>query len=67
MEIRGVAKYLDDCKSSDQQARGALKYTSTTHLEELTMEQIYSIQYPEVFEDMDATHVISAVMYGSDA
>ena len=67
VEISGAANYLDDRKSSDQQARVALKYTSTTHLEELTMEQIHSIQYPEVFEDTDATHVVSAVLYGSDA
>ena len=67
VEVSGAAKYMEDRKSSEQQARVTLKYTSTTHFEELTMEQIQSIQYPEVFDDVDATHIVSAVQYGSDA
>ena len=67
IQVSGAAKYMNDRKSSAQQARVTLKYTSTTRFEELTMEQIGSIQYPEVFDDVDATHVVSAVLYGADA
>lgn len=67
VQVSGAAKYIDDRKTSEQQARVTLKYTSTTHFEELTMEQIGSIQYPKVFDDVDATHVVSGVLYGSDA
>ncbi len=67
VKVSGSAEYLDDRKTSAQQARVTLKYSSTTHFEELTMEQISKIQHPNIFEDMDATHVVTGVLYGSDA
>ena len=67
VEVSGAAKFLDDKKSSEQQARVTLQYSSTTHFEQLTMEQIGAIQYPKVLEDHHATHVVTGIVFGSDA
>lgn len=67
VQVSGAAKYIDDRKSSEQQARVTLKYTSTSRFEEMSMEQMASIQYPEVLDDADATHVVSGALYGADA
>ena len=67
VNVSGSAKYIDDRKSSKQHSRVTLKYSSTTRFEELSMEQIKGIQYRDVLEDGDATHVVTGVLYGSDA
>lgn len=67
VEVRGAAKFLDDKKSSEMQARVTLKYTTTTRFEQLTMEQLGAIEYPDVLADHRATHVVTGVTYGSDA
>lgn len=67
VNVSGAAEYIDDRKSSQQQARVTLKYSSTSRFDELSMEQIKGIQYPDVLEDSDATHVVTGVIYGSDA
>lgn len=65
--VGGAAKFLDDKKYSEQQARVTLKYSSTSRFEQLTMEQLGAIQYPQVLDDHHATHVVTGVTYGSDA
>lgn len=67
VKVSGAAKFLDDKKSSNQQARVSLKYSSTTHFEQLTMDQLGAIQYPQVLDDNHATHVVTGILYGSDA
>ncbi len=67
VEINGAAKYLDDDKSSERQARVTLKYSSTSRFEQLTMEQISGIQFTKVLDDKTATHVVTGITYGTDA
>ncbi len=67
VDVSGAAKFLNDKQSSEQQARVTLKYSSTTHFEQLTMEQLGALQYPEVLDDHHATHIVTGIQYGSDA
>ena len=67
VQVSGAAKYLDDRKSSKQQSRVSLKYWSTSRFDQLTMDQLGHIQYPKVFSDKMATHVVVGVLYGADA
>ena len=67
VQVSGSAKYLDDRKSSKHQSRVSLKYWSTSRFDQLTMEQLGNIQYPEVFSNKIVTHVVAAVLYGADA
>ena len=67
IEVGGAAEYLNDEKTSERQARVTLKYSSLSRFEQLTMEQIGSIQYPKVLDDNTATHVVTGISYGTDA
>ena len=69
VNVSGSAKYLDDQKSSKQQARVSLKYSMTSRFEQLTMQHLAvdKVQHPNVFENGDATHVVTAVLYGAEA
>ena len=67
VEVSGSGKYLDDRKSSKQQSRVSLKYWSTSRFDQLTMDQLGNIQYPDVFSSKTATHVVTGVLYGADA
>jgi len=66
IEIGGAGKYLNDERTSERQARVTLKYSSTSRFEQLTMEQIGSIQYPKELDDNKATHVVTGITYGTD-
>ncbi|XP_072508410.1 stonustoxin subunit alpha-like isoform X2 [Notamacropus eugenii] len=69
VEIGGSAKYLNDIKTSQQQARVTLKYSMTTKYSHLTMNHLgyQNIAYPDVFDNGTATHVVTAVLYGAQA
>ena len=69
VSVSGAAKYLDDRKSSKNQARVTLKYYCTSRFEQLTMEQlaVSNIQHPEVFDKGIATHVVIGILYGAEA
>ncbi|XP_039592071.1 uncharacterized protein LOC120515276 [Polypterus senegalus] len=69
IEVGGSAKYLNDTKSSKRQSRVTLHYNTTTRMEQLTMSHLGSqkVDYPEVFEQKSATHVVTAVLYGAQA
>ena len=67
IEIGGAGKYLNDEQTSERQARVTLKYSCTSRFEQLTMEQIGSIQYPKVLDDNKVTHVVTGITYGTDA
>ena len=67
IEIGGAGKYLNDERTSERQARVTLKYSCTSRFEQLTMEQIGSIQYPKVLDNNEATHVVTGITYGTDA
>ncbi|XP_063003633.1 uncharacterized protein LOC134413381 [Elgaria multicarinata webbii] len=69
IEVGGSAKYLQDTKTSRQQARVTLHYKATTKYEQLTMSHlgIQNVSYPAVFEHGTATHVVTAILYGAQA
>uniref|UniRef100_K7F1K8 Fibronectin type-III domain-containing protein n=1 Tax=Pelodiscus sinensis TaxID=13735 RepID=K7F1K8_PELSI len=69
VEVGGSAKYLNDTKTSKQQARVTLRYSATTRFEHLTMSQLGAgnVYYPAVFDQGTATHVVTAVLYGAQA
>ena len=67
IKIGGAGKYLNDERTSERQARVTLKYSCTSRFEQLTMEQIGSIQYPKVLDNNKATHVVTGITYGTDA
>ena len=67
VSVEGAASYLNDQKSSKKQSRVTLQYTSTTRFVQLTMDQIGDIEFPDVLNDQDATHVVTGIQYGADA
>ncbi|XP_061443382.1 uncharacterized protein LOC133365466 [Rhineura floridana] len=69
VDLNGSARYLKDRKKSKNQVRVVLHYSITTHFRELTMSHLgpQNIAYPEVFEQAEATHVVTAVLYGAQA
>uniref|UniRef100_A0A4W3IUT4 Uncharacterized LOC103181032 n=1 Tax=Callorhinchus milii TaxID=7868 RepID=A0A4W3IUT4_CALMI len=69
VQVEGSAKFLNDRKESEQQARVTLQYSTTTTFEQLTMTHLgrQNVSYPYVFDQGTATHVITAVLYGAQA
>ncbi|XP_075773034.1 uncharacterized protein LOC102448712 [Pelodiscus sinensis] len=69
VEVSGSAEYLNDTKTSKQQARVSLQYSATTQFKQLTMSHLghHNISYPDVFDQGTATHVVTAVLYGAQA
>ncbi|XP_059361610.1 stonustoxin subunit beta-like [Carassius carassius] len=67
VEVGGSAKYLRNTKSSNQQSRVTMHYSETSRFEQLTMTHLGQFTYPQVFEQKNATHVVTAVLYGAQA
>ncbi|CAF1353371.1 unnamed protein product [Adineta steineri] len=71
VSVSGAAKYVDDQKTSNSQARITGKYTTTTQYDELTMNQLaeQNIKYTDVLNhpEINATHVVVGILYGADA
>ncbi|XP_041804289.1 uncharacterized protein LOC121614482 isoform X2 [Chelmon rostratus] len=69
VEVDGSAKYLNDHKTSQNQARVTLKYKATTKFKELSMNHLGrgNVKHPDVFDKGLATHVVTGVLYGAQA
>uniref|UniRef100_A0A3P9AVJ3 Uncharacterized protein n=1 Tax=Maylandia zebra TaxID=106582 RepID=A0A3P9AVJ3_9CICH len=69
VQVDGSAKYLNDNKSSRNQARVTLKYKATTKIQELSMNHLgtKNVKHPNVFDQGLATHVVTAILYGAQA
>ncbi|XP_073347823.1 verrucotoxin subunit beta-like [Pagrus major] len=69
VEVDGSAKYLNDHKTSQNQARVTLKYKATTKFEELSMDHLGrgNVKHPYVFDTGLATHVVTGILYGAQA
>ncbi|XP_063054078.1 stonustoxin subunit alpha-like [Engraulis encrasicolus] len=66
ISVEGSAKYLKDRTESMHQCRVTLQYKETTVFKELmTLEM--EIKHPEIFDKNEATHVVTAVLYGAEA
>ncbi|XP_067462996.1 uncharacterized protein [Thunnus thynnus] len=69
VEVGGSAKYLNDSKTSKNQARVTLKYQATTKMKELSMNHFGrgNVKHQYVFKKKIATHVVTAILYGAQA
>ncbi|XP_053116887.1 uncharacterized protein LOC128329530 [Hemicordylus capensis] len=69
VELEGSAKYLNDTKKSQRQARVTLQYKVTTKFEQLTMSHLgtQNVSYRAVFDQGTATHVVTAILHGAQA
>ncbi|KAM8728502.1 uncharacterized protein AB9X84_001797 [Acanthopagrus schlegelii] len=69
VEVDGSAKYLNDSKTSKNQARVTLKYEATTNFHELSMDHLGrgNVKHPYVFDKGLATHVVTGILYGAQA
>lgn len=69
VQVDGSAKYLNDSKSSRNQARVTLKYKATTKIQQLSMNHLGrgNVKHPYVFDKGLATHVVTAILYGAQA
>ncbi|XP_073347811.1 uncharacterized protein [Pagrus major] len=69
VEVDGSAKYLNDSKTSKNQARVTLKYKATTKVQELSMDHLGrgNVKHPYIFDKGLATHVVTAILYGAQA
>ena len=63
----GSGKFLYDRTTSKNQVRVSLRFKSTSRFEQLNMNHLGQFEYPRVFEDDIATHVVTGVQYGADA
>jgi len=67
ISIEGAGKFLNENKISKKISRVALYYEKQTKIEEIPMEVLDKPEYPEIFKNDDATHVIVGVQYGGKA
>ena len=63
----GSGEFLYDRTTSKSQARVSLRYKSTSRYELLDLSHLGRFEYPCVFQDDIATHVVTRVQYGADA
>ncbi|KAK5860478.1 hypothetical protein PBY51_021953 [Eleginops maclovinus] len=69
VEVGGSAKYLNDSKTSKNQARVTLYYQTTTKFHELSMNHLGrdNVKHQSVFDKGIATHVVTGILYGAQA
>eukprot|EP00092_Neocalanus_flemingeri_P003730 GFUD01004010.1.p1 GENE.GFUD01004010.1~~GFUD01004010.1.p1 ORF type:complete len:2638 (-),score=679.59 GFUD01004010.1:412-8325(-) len=67
IKIEGAGKFLNENTESKKTSRVALYYEKQTKIERIPMEMITKLEYPEVFDQADATHVVVGVQYGAKA
>ncbi|CAF4082641.1 unnamed protein product, partial [Adineta steineri] len=66
MNISGSAKYAEDYQKTNREARLTLKYSTTTHVQELTMKHLGKGNL-DLHDKNNATHVVIGVLYGAEA
>ncbi|CAF0948120.1 unnamed protein product [Adineta steineri] len=69
MSISGSAKYAEDYQRTNHEARLTLKYSTTTHFQQLTMKHLGkgNLDHPDLHDKNLATHVVTGVVYGAEA
>ncbi|XP_062392824.1 uncharacterized protein LOC134080409 [Sardina pilchardus] len=69
VQVQGSAKYLNDERTSKNQARVTLTYKTTTQFQELSMNHLGSdnIKHQNVLDKNIATHVVTGIQYGAQA
>ncbi|XP_028423906.1 neoverrucotoxin subunit alpha-like [Perca flavescens] len=68
IEVGGSAKYLNDQKKFYNQSRVTCQYKTTTNFKQLMIEQLtMETQQMDVIEKSSATHVVTGILYGTNA
>ncbi|XP_063819139.1 uncharacterized protein LOC135057170 [Pseudophryne corroboree] len=69
IEVGGSALYLNDTRTSKNQARVTLKYSRTTRFDQLSMNHVgvQNMTNHDVFDKGTATHVVTGILYGAQA
>jgi hypothetical protein len=69
ISVSGSAKYAEDYQRTNHETRLTLKYSTTTHMETLTMKHLGkgNLNHPELHDIDLATHVVTGVLYGAEA
>ncbi|CAF0987132.1 unnamed protein product [Adineta steineri] len=69
MDISGSAKYAEDCQKTNDEARLILKYSTTTHFQQLTMKHLGkdNLDHPDLLDTDIATHIVTGIVYGAEA
>ncbi|XP_037311284.2 neoverrucotoxin subunit alpha-like [Pungitius pungitius] len=69
IEVGGSAHYLKDHKEFKNQSRVTGQYKSTTHLEQLSMTDLMTLepQQKDVIKKSSATHIVTGILYGANA
>uniref|UniRef100_A0A3Q3NIS0 Neoverrucotoxin subunit beta-like n=1 Tax=Mastacembelus armatus TaxID=205130 RepID=A0A3Q3NIS0_9TELE len=69
IEVGGSAKYLNDKKRFHNQSRVTFQYKATTNFKQLRMTSLATLDQhqKDVIEKSSATHVVTAILYGTNA
>ena len=69
ISISGSAKYVEDYQKTNTEARLTLKYSTTTHFEQLTMSHLGkgNLNHPDLHDANLATHVVTGILYDAEA
>ncbi|CAF1025690.1 unnamed protein product [Adineta steineri] len=69
MNISGSAKYAEDYQKTNDEARLILKYSTTTHFQQLTMTHLGkdNLDHPDLLDTDIATHIVTGIVYGAEA
>ncbi|XP_037311281.2 stonustoxin subunit beta-like [Pungitius pungitius] len=69
IEVEGSAYYLKDQKEFKNQSRVTGQYKSTTHLEQLSMTDLMTLEdhQRDVIMKSSATHIVTGILYGANA
>nr|BAM74458.1 ijtoxin-b subunit [Inimicus japonicus] len=68
VEVGGSAKYLNNQKKFKNQSRVTLQYKATTSFKQLmTNLGTKHVEYSELFDNIQATHVVIGILYGANA
>ena len=67
--VSGAAKYAEDYQRTNHGTRLTLKYSTTTHFEQLTMKHLGKgyLDHPDLHDKDIATHVVTGVLHGAEA
>ena len=61
----GAMEYFRKLRKSHNYVSASLLYTSTTYYERMNMDSLSNVEYPEIFQDKQATDVVVGITYGT--
>jgi hypothetical protein len=66
VDLKGAAEFFCDRNYSEEKCRVFFQCTSTTHNDELTMNDLGDIQFPYLLNGQEVTHVVTGLDYGAN-